>query len=56
MYLFHGKEDTVIPFQSSQKLQKECNCVSQLILLDNLGHNGMNENSMYQSEIEKILQ
>lgn len=56
VYLFHGKEDTVIPFQSSQKLQKECNCVSQLILLDNLGHNGMNENSMYQSEIEKILQ
>lgn len=56
VYLFHGKEDTVIPFQSSQKLQKECNSVSQLILLDNLGHNGMNENSMYQSEIEKILQ
>lgn len=56
VYLFHGKQDTVIPFQSSQKLQKECNSVSQLILLDNLGHNGMNENSMYQSEIEKILQ
>lgn len=55
IYLFHGKKDTIIPFQSSQKLQKECNTVSQLILLDDLGHNGMNENSMYQSEIEKIL-
>ncbi|WP_130733561.1 alpha/beta hydrolase [Flavobacterium sp. J27] len=56
VYLFHGKEDTIIPFQSSQKLKEECMGVSQLILINYLGHNGMNENSMYQSEIEKILQ
>ena len=55
VYLFHGKEDTVIPFESSQKLKNECNTVSELILLEDLGHNGMNEDYMYQSEIEKIL-
>lgn len=54
--LFHGKEDTIIYYESSVKLKKQCKNIQKLITLEGLGHNGMTDDPNYKIEIEKILE
>ena len=53
--LFHGKNDELIDYQSSEKLFKLCKPGDKIFLLANQGHGGIDGNSMYRKEIEKIL-
>ena len=53
--IFHGDYDRVINYQSSLKLQKEFKKNDTLIILENQGHIGITDNSIYKSEIAKIL-
>jgi uncharacterized protein len=53
--IFHGKQDEVIYYGSSLKLQQEFKSQDVLIPLDNQGHNGMTENPHYQAVMKKIL-
>jgi len=54
--LFHGKQDEVIYYGSSLKLQKLFKEGDKLYSLDNQYHNGMNENKIYQQELKRLLQ
>lgn len=53
--IFHGKNDELIPYQSSERLFELCKTEDQLFLIDNQQHNGINENPVFQTEIRKIL-
>ena len=53
--LFHGKEDEIIPFNSSLKLKEIIKLTDTLITLDGGGHNGMTDNPEYKREIKRIL-
>lgn len=53
--LFHGDKDEVIYFESSEKLMKLLKNGDRLVTLKGQSHNGINENSLYQDELKKIL-
>jgi len=53
--IFHGLNDELIPFQSSERLKTLCKPGDKLILLDNQMHNGINENSLFQNELKHLL-
>jgi len=53
--IFHGEDDEVIPFSSSQRLKAEFENKITLINLPGQRHNGMTDNPDYRKEIEKIL-
>ena len=53
--IFHGNTDNVIPYESSLMLKKLFKPSDTLFTLDNQGHNGMNDNPVYLSELKKIL-
>lgn len=53
--LFHGDQDEVISYISSQKLEREFKPEDRLIILKDQGHNGMTENPEYKVALTKIL-
>lgn len=53
--IFHGNTDNVIPYESSLMLKKLFKSSDTLFTLDNQGHNGMNDNTVYLSELKQIL-
>lgn len=53
--IFHGNTDNVIPYESSLMLKKLFKPSDTLFTLNNQGHNGMNDNPIYLSELKKIL-
>lgn len=53
--IFHGTQDAVIPYNSSTRLIELLKPRDQLITLPNIGHNGMNNNPKYLSELAKLL-
>lgn len=53
--LFHGDEDSVIPYSQSLKLKKLLKPSDTLITIKGLGHNGMTFDSDYLREIDRVL-
>jgi uncharacterized protein len=53
--MFHGKNDEIIPYESSIKLTKFIDASYRLIPLENQGHNGMTYHPVYLKEIDRIL-
>jgi len=53
--IFHGLNDDIIPPNCSERLYKLCKPSDKLLLIDNQGHNGLNENGKFQQELAKIL-
>jgi uncharacterized protein len=53
--IFHGKNDDLIYYQSSEKLYKLCKSGDKMFLLSNQSHIGMDENADYRMELEKFL-
>lgn len=53
--IFHGNQDEVIYYGSSEKLKKEFKKGDTLITLNGQRHNGMTDNYDYQLEIARIL-
>ncbi|MEO8770374.1 MAG: alpha/beta fold hydrolase [Ferruginibacter sp.] len=53
--IFHGDEDKVIYYGSSQKLKALFKISDTLITLQGQGHNGMSSDPTYLSELKKIL-
>jgi hypothetical protein len=53
--IFHGNQDEVIYYNSSDKLKKLFKPGDTLITLNGQGHNGMTDNLQYKIEIQKIL-
>ncbi|MFT2008612.1 alpha/beta hydrolase [Pontibacter sp. 13R65] len=53
--LFHGKQDEIIYYGSSEKLQKHLKPDDKIMLLNGQGHNGMNDNPKYKEELAHIL-
>lgn len=56
VYLFHGLDDTLIPYQHSEILKNDFCQDAILIPLPLTGHNGINENYIFRENLEKILQ
>lgn len=53
--IFHGRDDEIIPYESSERLLKESQTIDTLISLPLQGHNGMTENPNYLTGIGEIL-
>lgn len=53
--IFHGNQDEVIYYGSSLKLKEEFKKGDTLITLEGQGHNGITDNSVYKSEMKRIL-
>ena len=53
--IFHGTDDDLIPYSCSERLYEHCKPEDKLFLIDNLGHNGINEDEKFQAELAKIL-
>lgn len=53
--IFHGTQDEVIYYGSSQKLKEEFKAGDTLITLKGQRHNGMTDNLDYQAKLKKIL-
>ncbi|MES2484362.1 MAG: alpha/beta fold hydrolase [Bacteroidota bacterium] len=54
VYIFHGKEDALIPFENSEKLHAQSK-ISELIPLSGVGHNGINESLVFSEKVTEIL-
>jgi len=55
IYIFHGNVDELIDYESSVKLQKYFKPGDQLIMLEGQGHNGINENYQFRTEMNNLL-
>ena len=53
--LFHGDNDQVIPFESSEMLTEHLGNKVDLVRLGLQGHNGITHNPDYQAEVKNIL-
>lgn len=53
--LFHGVQDEIIYSGSSEKLKSHLKPGDRVVLLENLGHNGMNEDPTYQKNLATVL-
>ena len=55
VYLFHGTEDDVVPYNSSERLLKLIRTQSRLITIPGGGHNNLSDFPLYHEELERIL-
>jgi pimeloyl-ACP methyl ester carboxylesterase len=55
VYLFHGTEDDVVPYNSSERLLKLIRTESRLIRIPGGGHNNLGDFTLYHEELESIL-
>jgi pimeloyl-ACP methyl ester carboxylesterase len=55
IYIFHGKEDQLIPYENSVRLSKIIKTNGHFYTLNNQGHIGMNENNDFQNQLKRIL-
>ncbi len=53
--IFHGDEDEIIYYGSSEKLKQHFKKGDTLVTLKGLGHNGMNKNEEYKIRLAEIL-
>lgn len=56
VYIFHGTEDEVVYYGSSQKLKKHFKPADQLYTIENGGHNNLSAFAVYHKHLQKILQ
>jgi pimeloyl-ACP methyl ester carboxylesterase len=55
VFIFHGNEDHVIVVENTKRLQKLLKPNDKVFFLDDQGHLGMNDNEVYQKELELLL-
>jgi len=55
VYLFHGTADDIVPYGSSEQLLKLIRTESRLIKIPGGGHNDLSDFTVYQEELERIL-
>jgi len=55
VYIFHGTDDTLIPYSNSEKLGNISKNIS-VIPLPGVGHNGINENYIFAEKLKEVLQ
>lgn len=55
IYIFHGKEDQLIPFEDSVRLNRIIKSNGHFYPLYNQSHNAMNENKEFQNQLKSIL-
>ena len=55
IYIFHGKEDLLIPIENSYRLQQKFKSKVTLFVLENQDHLGMNTNPKFQKTMAQIL-
>ncbi len=55
VYLFHGTEDDIVPFNSSERLLKLIKTQSRLITIPGGGHNNLSDSPFYHEELERIF-
>jgi pimeloyl-ACP methyl ester carboxylesterase len=55
VYLFHGTEDDVVPYNSSERLLKLIRTQSRLFTIPGGGHNNLSDLPLYHEELERIL-
>lgn len=55
IYIFHGENDALIPFENSVRLSKLYKKEDHLYILKNQEHNRINYNLEYQAQIKNIL-
>lgn len=56
IYIFHGKDDQLIPYENSVRLSKIIKPNGHFYLLNDQGHIGMNENNDFQNQLKTILE
>lgn len=56
VYIFHGKNDHLIPYDNSIRLNERLDQKGKLYILENQEHIGMNENHDFQSQLKIILE
>lgn len=54
VYIFHGQDDRLIPYNHSLRLKK-CNKNITLIPLPDMPHNGINDNKLFKEGLKNIL-
>jgi len=55
VYIFHGAEDHLISIDNSLRLQTLFKRTDRLFILQNQGHNGVNENPDFRDRIQEIF-
>jgi hypothetical protein len=55
VHLFHGAEDDIVPYNSSERLLKLIRTQSRLIKIPGGGHNNLGDFPLYHEELERIL-
>lgn len=53
--IFHGDADEVVYFGSSEKLKEDFKPEDRLVILEGQNHININENSIFQKEVKKLL-
>jgi uncharacterized protein len=54
VYIFHGTEDKLIPYSNCQRLKEAAPGIT-VIPIQGIGHNGINESTVFREKVEEIL-
>jgi len=55
IFLIHGADDKLINSKATVRLKQLCKKDDTMIIIPNIGHNGINDNNQFQKEIKEIL-
>lgn len=55
IYLFHGTDDDIVPYNSSERLVRLTRTQSRIITIPGGGHNNLDTFTLYHEELELIL-
>lgn len=54
VYIFHGKDDVLIPYSNCEQLKEAAPNIN-VIAIEGMGHNGINESPVFREKVEEIL-
>jgi len=55
VYLFHGTNDDIVPYNSSERLLKLIKTEKELITIPGGGHNDLSDFTLYREQLDRIL-
>jgi uncharacterized protein len=54
VYIFHGKDDVLIPYSNCERLKESAPNIN-VIAMEGLGHNGINESPVFRDKLAELL-
>jgi hypothetical protein len=55
VYIFHGTNDEIIPYDASERLVRLIKSEHRLMAISGGGHNDLSDHALYHQQMDRIL-